>query len=70
MNTEPFENYLKSMDAYKEGKVEQAERFLADSLGLPQLTHYLKSNLPDLLNKEKVNPVILGLLIHESTKEA
>lgn len=70
MNTEPFENYFKSIDAYREGKTEQAEKLLADSLGLLQLTDYLKSSLPVLLNKEKVNPVILGLLIHETMKEA
>jgi len=64
MNSESIKNYFKSMEAFKAGDRPGAERFLADSLGLKELTPILKSSLSKVLDPENPNPAIAYLIAH------
>ena len=69
MNSDPIKNYFKSMEAFKAGDRPGAERFLADSLGLKELTPILKSSLPKILDPENPNPVVAHLVAHKLLNE-
>lgn len=64
MNSDPIKNYFKSIEAFKAGKKPEAEKYLAASLGLKELTPILKSSLAKILDSENPNPVIAHLVAH------
>ncbi len=64
MNAETIKNYFKSMEAFKAGDKAGAERYLAASLGLKELTPILKSSLSQVLDPENPNPAIAHLVAH------
>ncbi len=50
MSIEGVKSYIKGVKALDAGDRAEAERLLAESLGIPELTPYMKENLPELLN--------------------
>jgi len=66
MPSDPIKNYFKSMQAFKAGNRVEAEQFLADSLGLKELTPILKSSLPKVLDPENPSTIISQLVAHRT----
>lgn len=64
MNSDPIKNYFKAITSFKAGDRPGAERFLADSLGLKELTPILKTGLSKVLDSENPNPAIAHLVAH------
>lgn len=64
MKSDPIRDYFKSMAAFKVGNKPEAERFLAASLGLKELTPILKSSLSKVLDPDNPNPVVAHLVAH------
>ena len=69
MNSGPIRDYFKSIEAFKAGDKSGAEKFLAASLGLKELTPILKSSLSKVLDSDNPNPVIAHLVAHRLLKE-
>ena len=69
MNAEPIKNYFKSIEAFKAGHKSEAERYLAASLGLKELTPILKSSLSKVLDPENPSPAIAHLIAHRLIEE-
>lgn len=68
MNAGPIRDYFKSIEAFKSGDKPEAERLLAASLGLKELTPILKSSLSKVLDPENPNPVVAHLVAHRLIK--
>ena len=69
MNSSPIRDYLKAINSFKAGDKPGAERYLAASLGLKELTPILKSSLSKVLDSENPNPVIAHLVAHRLLRE-
>jgi len=63
MDTEPLKQYIEAIEAYKNGKKEEALKLIADSIGADEPTAIMKDSLDSLVN---INPVILKLILHRS----
>ncbi|MFH0712373.1 MAG: hypothetical protein V2A55_00725 [Candidatus Jorgensenbacteria bacterium] len=63
MSTEPLKNYIRSIDALRAGKNQDAEKLLADSLGIPELTPYMKSTLKTLVNADNPHEAVLTIIL-------
>ena len=60
MNTEPLAQYIKSIEAYKNGNDEEALQLLAKSIGADTHTPMMKQALGEMSN---LNVAILALVI-------
>jgi hypothetical protein len=67
VNTEPLANYLKAVEAYRAGKPRDAEKLIAQSIGLTEPTSYMKNSLKQLCDQDKPNQAIATLLVHQLT---
>lgn len=66
VNTEPLKQYIESRDAFKAGENKKALKLLADSVGAPGPTEFMKDNLDKLTEP---NDAVLTLIIHQSKEE-
>jgi len=62
MNVEPLAHYIKSIELLKAGKKQDAETYLASSLGISELTPFMKDNLTKLANSENPHEAILTII--------
>ena len=63
MNTEPLKNYFKSIEAFKAGNIEVARHHLAKSVGLSELTPFMREHLDKLVDVD--NPAMVTLVLAE-----
>ncbi len=66
MNTEPLKLYFKSVEAFKSGQKKEAASLLADSLGIAEITPFMKANLPKMLDhNDAILTILIGRTIHD-----
>lgn len=70
MNTEPVKKYIKALEAYENGKDEEAGQLLAEAVGLEEPTPIMKDSLKSLANKDDPNIAIVKLMMWEINKES
>lgn len=62
---ESLKNYIKSLQAGQSGDLKKAEELLCHSLGIAELTPYMKQNLSKLVDIENPNDAILTITTKE-----
>ena len=63
MNTAPLEEYIKGVEAFKQGNKEEALALISSSLGADKPTEIMKSSLEELTH---VNIAALRIILHRS----
>ena len=58
----PLKDYIKAIEANKQGNTEEALKLLTDSIGLKEPTKIMKENLAQMLDS---NDAILTLILKE-----
>jgi hypothetical protein len=62
MYTNPLKTYIKAIQASKEGRPDEAEKLLLESLGMEKPTEYMKAAMPELTSYDNPNDAVLALV--------
>lgn len=67
--THPIDEYVMAVTEYQSGNKEEAERYLASSLGSKTVTQPIKDNFERLIDKNTTaHKTILPLIVNECRK--
>jgi hypothetical protein len=70
MSTEPLKKYLQAIEAYEEGKMDQAAQLIAESMGMEKPNEIISNpkSLKSLCSKQNPNIAVAALMAREMDK--
>ena len=69
MNTKPLQDYLAGREAFKKGRIDEAEKLIASACGMPEPNWVVKGSLDKLADPDRLNEAVLTLVMERMKKE-